>query len=223
MRNANLYLVTFLGFFFAVTVALAQSTSTSANENFVIDPTRPYVYLQLDHFGSGKPWRKEEPPYRLWFKLVNNCEVPITVRTTGVPEGTPKNEVGIMDHVVLDPPDHGVTVIAYYQIPQLENSPGTTRAALAPETEDKKHSRQMPDGYWYEVGSLQTILPGKSVLFSVPANHVSEHWHSEIPFEFQAPHSNGPLHEDPVGRPSNLVAYYLWDLPREIQDKIKKM
>jgi len=75
---------------------------------FVIDQNRPYVYLRFDHMSAGERFSDDEPPKRVWFRFVNNCGVGVVLRTFGVPEGSPKDEVGVMHNVVKDVPKFGV-------------------------------------------------------------------------------------------------------------------
>jgi hypothetical protein len=76
-------------------------TSTSPTI-FVIDDNRPYVYLTFDRMGKGVRFSDDEPPQRVWLHFVNDCRVGIVLRTFGVPEGSPKDEVGVMHDVAKD-------------------------------------------------------------------------------------------------------------------------
>jgi hypothetical protein len=37
------------------------------------------------------------------------------------------------------------------------------------------------------MGVLQTVAPGSDLIFSVPANHVSQYWYMQVPFHFSLP------------------------------------
>jgi hypothetical protein len=69
-------------------------------KSFLIDEKRPFVYIEFDHIGPGAPWSPDEPASRIWLHLRNNCRVPIVVLANGVPDGSPKDEVGVMHDVV---------------------------------------------------------------------------------------------------------------------------
>ena len=59
----------------------------------------------------------------------------------------------------------------------------------------KPRADEIPHDYWFEVGSFQSIPPGKGLFFSVPVNHVEQRWHFEIPFRFELP--KGERSRDP--------------------------
>ena len=80
---------------------LAQSTKT--DKGFLIDVNLPFVYVKFDHIGPGAPRSAEEPNSRIWLRFTNNCRIPILVRANGVPDESPKGEVGLEWEVVLDP------------------------------------------------------------------------------------------------------------------------
>jgi hypothetical protein len=83
---------------------VARPQDVHMSGGFVINPNRPFVYLEFDHIGKGIQRNEDEPAMRLWFKFVNNCNHAVKLRTYGVPEGSPPNEVGVIDDVVLTSP-----------------------------------------------------------------------------------------------------------------------
>lgn len=173
-----------------------SSTQTiGIGKNFLIDPNRPYVYLKFDHIGKGLQRSTDEPTSRIWLRLTNNCRLPITVVISGIPVGSPKDEVGVDDNVVADRPM------------LITNTKDEQKAAAKPNTP------RMPDAHLPEVGSLETILPGRSVLFSVPTNHVGEGWHFEIPFSFDLPKGKGFRDPNVSLGPQMSIAYGMYDIP----------
>jgi hypothetical protein len=171
---------------------------------FVINPNHPYLYIQFDHFGPGIPRNEDEAPNRVWLRLVNNCAITISLSVNGFPEGhKPPDEVAIKDDVVADPP------------PIVRIVSGTPDAPI-------KADEKPPYGYWSDVGSLEYIRPGKSILFSLPTSQFREGWHIEIPYEFVVPGGKGPRPEDIGGQPVMYVEYDLLWLPENIQQKVEK-
>jgi hypothetical protein len=128
--------------------------------DFVLNPAKPYVYLQFDHVGPRKPLRDGEGNVGLWLRIVNNCREPITVPTFGLTSGDPG--VGVFDEIIPDMLTTSVTA----------DPSGTAPAAPI----------RPPEGYSAEVFSMTHILPGKDLLFSVPLNHVSNQWFMRIRF-----------------------------------------
>lgn len=185
----------------------AQSTTTA----FVIDPNRPYVYLKLDHIAPGIPRSEGEPSARIWLHLRNNCRVPIIVRTYGLPDGSPEEEQGVMDRIVLNSEIWGQS----YGLSGI-----TSDGTVVPKPLTKPRADEIPHDYWFEVGSFQSIPPGKGLFFSVPVNHVEQRWHFEIPFRFELPKGERSYDPNVGGLPEMFITYSIFDLPPEQRSKI---
>jgi hypothetical protein len=164
-----------LAFLLFATSVRAQNATT----DFVLDQSKPYVYLQFDHLGPRKPIQEGEPAQGLWLRLVNNCRIPVKVRTYGFTTGDPGT--GVFDEVIPYPP-------------MLE-----IRSDLdQPPASEDQPKQKMPRGYDAELSSMSTVLPGKSLLFSVPRNHVSRDWFMRVKFALDVSKPSvgiGPLTE----------------------------
>lgn len=68
----------------------------------MIDENKPFVYVRFDHIGAGTQRDEDEPATRIWLRLVNNCRVPIVVTANGVPNESPKEEVGLRYWIVVN-------------------------------------------------------------------------------------------------------------------------
>jgi hypothetical protein len=174
-------------------------------EEFLINPDRPFVYLSFDHIGTGVRFSEDEPSTRIWLRIVNNCQLAIKVRTFGVPDGALAGEVGLLHEVVEDQP-----IL-------------TISADIPPKSAEHRNDvGMMPSGYQAELSSAATIGPGKDILFSVPANHIGQNWHIEIPIDFVLPPSHGLRNETVGGEPSVRVSYSEWDLPPAVKKSLLK-
>lgn len=122
-------------------------------KGFVIDQSVPWAYIKFDHLGERKPANDWESTKGLWLRLVNNCRVPIQISVLSPGTGDP-----------------GV-VVNFDVVP--------TPGRYAPDTEERK---KMPFGYAADIGTLVTIQPKGALLFSVPAESVSEHWYIQVRF-----------------------------------------
>lgn len=200
----------------AIAASLPQQPQSSTK--FVFDTNREFVYLKFDHLGKGiKRW-DFEPETRIWLRFVNNCNVPINLRTYGEPDGSPTGEVGVMDQVVEDPPRF-MQVITDEDAPapkvwtSLDPADLPAQNSLAAKKQGVEESATPPPGYWFEVGSQLTVRPGKEVLFSVPVDQLGKKWHVEIPFEFEVP--EGKIPRDPLigGLPVMHLEYSRYHLP----------
>jgi hypothetical protein len=98
-------------------VSVPLSAQTKMGKEFLIDVNSPFVYVKFDHIGPGAPRNPSEPNSRVWLRLRNNCRIAIIVRANGVPDDSPKNEVGLEYDVAGNPPVRGLV-----ELPNLLNS-----------------------------------------------------------------------------------------------------
>jgi hypothetical protein len=78
---------------------VASGFAQTSSKQFVIDQSKPYGYLKFDHVGERRPVKEGESSKGLWLRLVNNCYLPITIRTFG----TDDLQVGVDFEVVRAP------------------------------------------------------------------------------------------------------------------------
>jgi hypothetical protein len=204
-----------------------QSTTknTTQGSDFLIDPSKPYVYLELDHVGPRKPLRASEPNIGLWLRLKNNCTLPIViVAAFETSLRNPQEATMVMDEVVGDPhgpggdamggvygTPHGMEEMTdIVRIPNRNED--EVRSAEKAQREDpaEKEHRARPYGYngGYEplAPTLTMIPPGGQIIFSLPLNHVGKTWHFEIPFRLALPNKGR------TRPPYSYVAFYQEDL-----------
>jgi hypothetical protein len=153
----------------SLVVANAQKTAQS----FVLNEAKPYVYIAFDHAGKRKPLGQDEDKQGLWLKFVNNCRIPVTVGTFET--GTDDPGIGVFYDVVPFPVGGTKGIPG----PQAE---GPSKAATKPREDSSEPAAKPPEGYYAEVGSVTTVAPGESVLFSVPSNHLSSRWYLRVRF-----------------------------------------
>jgi hypothetical protein len=133
------------------------------HKRFVIDESMPYVYLAFDHFGKRKPIGRDEDFRGLWLRLVNNCSLPIRTDTFEPETGDPG--VGILDDVIV--PSNILITSNYQSGDEAQQTP--------------------PRGYSRDIVTTTVVAPGSSLLFSVPANHVTEKWYLRVRFQLEPP------------------------------------
>jgi hypothetical protein len=83
-------------------MTLAARAQNLATNDFVVDKSKPYVYLRFDHVGPRKPVQDGEGNVGLWIRVVNNCRIPIVLQSFSMPPGTAG--VGLFDEVVENEP-----------------------------------------------------------------------------------------------------------------------
>jgi hypothetical protein len=199
--------------------------------DFLIDLSKPYVYLEVDDVGARKPLREGEPNVGIWLHLVNNCRLPIVIVALEVPPADPNAPISIEDEVVPNPQGPGGDGLGggtYVQagihdlkeMDDIFHSPNLNEAEVRGAEwalkrtltrSQQKNTPERPHGYSSGHGPgvqmLTLIPPGGKVFFSVPANHVSKTWHFEIPFRF------GLKRQGLIRQPYSYVAFFWDDLP----------
>jgi len=215
MKKLPLILIVLAAFQIMGVAQSNHANRTSPSEGFLVDQSKPYVYLELDHVGPREQRNEDEPKEGIWLRLHNNCTVPVIVRTFGVPPNSPAGEIGVLDNVVANPPsDVGDGSVSYQRWPMEETPPNLatllggspSKAPASPMPTQREQSGGMPHGYGFPTSSFTTISPGQSIYFSLPRNQVSSQWHVEIPFRFAL-----KIHS-PIRSAYNFVALFEEDV-----------
>ena len=173
----------------------AQASSASP---FVIDRSKPYVYLKFDHVGPRKPLQSGEPEVGLWLSVVNNCHLPVVFKSFSMPPGVPG--MGLMDEVIEDTPG-------------LQIFPTPEEGKQIERREKERKAKHKPEGYSSEVSGIARVQPGGELLFSVPINHVDSDWHMQV--EFALDLDNASISSGPF----TYLPFYVWDIPKEARPK----
>jgi len=190
--------------------------------DFVLNPSKPYVYLVPDHVGPRKPLRDGESDTGMWFRLVNNCRLPLVIIASKSPAETEGEAFWVQDEVVPNKPSPGVDStgagVGYEKgqeaLTEIFLHPNQNEAEVRgaeKAAESARETSKQPHGYndGYQPGPqvLKVIPPGGEVLFSLPINHVGKTWHFEIPFRFAL------KQEGTIRQPYSYVALFWDDLP----------
>jgi hypothetical protein len=174
--------------------ALSQEKSPL---DFVLDHSKPYVYLKFDHIGPRKPHQDGEVSTGLWLRVVNNCRIPIVFRASGGLPGDIEEPV-LEDEVVEEEP-----------LLQIVASDPEIEGYRKDEELRQERLKQKPHGYSSEVSGVVTVQPGKELLFSFPVNHVDEYWYLRVKFALNLERSSV------VTGPFTYLPFYKWDIPRD--------
>jgi hypothetical protein len=124
-------------------------TGSDVAQQFVIDATKPYVYIRFDHTGRRRPLNEDEGTEGLWLRLVNNCRIPIVLPVRHPGNGDPG-------------------AILNYSVKRTGDRVTERELAL-----------KLPMGYSGGGGTRTTIEPGEDLLFSIPLNHIRERLYLE--------------------------------------------
>jgi hypothetical protein len=173
--------------------ASAQNTSV---QSFVLDQSKPFVYLKFDHIGPRKPLRNGEGNTGLWLRVVNNCRIPIVFESFSMPSGEPG--VGLMDEVVETEP-----ILQVYSTPEEKEE--------IQRREKLRKSKHKPEGYSSATSGVARVQPGSDTLFSVPLNHVDDDWYMRVKFALDIDKSSVA-----VG-PFTYLRFYEWNIPKGLR------
>jgi hypothetical protein len=173
-----------------VLAAMWAATYQVPGQEFVIDQTKPYVYIRFDHEGTRVPVLEGESTKGLWLRLVNNCRVPISVLSN-------------------DTRTQNAGVVINYEV--VANDGGPVPKLVGPGSSSSEQSEtKPPGGYSFHVGSRTVIAPGETLLFSVPANQVNPSWFVRATFKLE-PNKNR------VPQPSSEVDFTWNDIPKQFR------
>lgn len=192
---------------------------------FLIDVSKPYAYLEVDHVGPRKPVRDNEPDVGIWLRMKNNCRLPIAVVAVETQAKNGRDGIILENKIVPNAqgPSGGGDGVSGGILASREQEQIVALFRWPNRTEDEVRSAeevarlsgklvQRPRGYGSQSGfdsfRLIVIAPGDQILFSVPSNHVSKTWHFEIPFRLAVPNNSS------TRPPYSYLAFYQDDLDR---------
>lgn len=169
-----------------------------ASMPFLLDSSKPYVYLAFDHAGDRTPIYPGEDKKGIWFKFVNNCRIPVAIKTFDPGNGDPG--IGLQHEVIPIPTASFGGILSSTD----KSDRGQGRAELKP-----------PAGYSADLATLKRVEPGESVLFSVPLNHLSPQWYLRVEFTLDV---SGQRGDQPFSH-----AEFRWEaLPRSVREMSPK-
>lgn len=206
-------------------VVAANLATTQNGHNFLIDQSKPYVYLEVDHVGPRRPLHDGEPALGIWLHLKNNCMLPIIIIASGTRADRPDEPLWVGDEVVSNKPSTGTesmgsgighqpeqdTLTDIFLSPNENEAEVWGAEARVLKGSGQREVSDRPHGYNdnNEPGAqvIRVIPSGQEITFSLPINHVRENWHFEIPFRFALKHVRG------IRQPYSYVALYWDDIP----------
>jgi len=181
---------------FAVTICIALSGLAKAqtlDKHFKIDSQKPSVYIAFEKIGHRTPLRKDEKGSGVFLRLHNNLRASIRFCAFGIQNGVQMAfysddlEIGLNYEVEREVEDSGL---------------GTSSVSKR-----KQRPPDLPIGYL--TGGLChyfELMPGKSLLFSVPSEHLADGLIIKIPFNYQ-------WEETSEEKPEHFIRFYSSDLP----------
>ena len=191
---------------FVLASCVCASGQSQRRVDFVIDASKPYVFLKFDHIGSRRPIREGESSTGVWLRVVNNCHVPIVFEGR---DGTPGEPgVVLLDEVVDKEPMLEIFASPTPDI-QVESEPPTEPSGPIGNAVSKPNKK--PNGYTSELPGTYRVAPGKELLFSFPRNHVSSGWYMRVKFALDLNSSSASI------GPFTYLPFHENDLPKEFR------
>jgi hypothetical protein len=159
-------------------------------DRFVIDSSKPYVFIEFDHVGDRKPLSGSESRRGVWLRVVSNCRVPITIDAFDLGTGDPG--MGIFYDIIPVKPHAGW-------------------AGTSGEVQGLEGPKNVPQGYYFSNQTIShvTIPSGGNLLFSVPSNHIQPEWYLQAKFQFDLPSTSAGRQPQPI----SLLRFIWLDLP----------
>lgn len=182
---------------FPASYAHAQRKATrQARSSVRLIKNKPSVYITFERTGRREPMEVGETNMGIWLRLHNNTRWGISFCASGVPEAY--GEVGMYYEV--------------QEIPFQENG-GTYAEDTSGENLAKRGMREIPAGHRIgHVCHVYKLPPGKSILFSIPREHLAENLAIKVAFNYEWEESediNSCL------EPQHSVHFYAPRLPSE--------
>jgi hypothetical protein len=151
-------------------LGLQKSTQEEAKSQ-LLRKDRPSVYLEFDRIGKAPPLFDGENEERIWLKLHNNSKW--TIEFCSFPVKSQYGGTGIVYAVKHQQP----TLVSV----GVEGS--SSRTTTLPGDKDQRENAKAPQGY--STGDTCTAYylgSGKSVVFSLPRDHLRKNLYLEIEF-----------------------------------------
>lgn len=167
--KAILFALLFFVCFPSLSYVHAQRKATNKARSTVrLVKDKPSVYITFERKGKRGPLDAGESNVGIWLRLHNNTRWDISFCASGVPEEY--GEVGM-----------------YYEVEEIpfQESGGSYAQAAQGETLAKIEKREIPPGHRIgHVCHVYKLLSGKSLVFSVPREHLAENLAIKVAFNY---------------------------------------
>ena len=177
---------TSLLFWFVVPMLFALSQDTSRQKEAKLEKDRAAVYITFECAGSREPRREGESNNGIWLRLHNNLRWGLTVpgfdpKVPGFTVPTTSTTKSRTDEVVL-----------YYEVEDTRMRRGRVLLREVSEKNGETGSEQgprippLPIGYrMTDLAKTIPLASGRSVLFSIPSEHLTRDLAVSLSFHFQ--------------------------------------
>lgn len=193
VTHMSALLIVALGLCTSILSASAQKQRhTAAKTDVRIIKSKPSVFISYDHEGNREPLKTAESNHGVWLRLHNNTKTALFFASFSVQRAL--GEVGMFyDLVAVSQPDN-------YRDPSLATP--------------KTMAEELPVGYTRgHTSSAYLLGPGRSVLFSVPREHLPKGVALRVSFNYEW-ELEGDMEFVRRGEPEHYVLFYSSSLPK---------
>ena len=201
-------------FVFASSV-FSQHDGPSKKADVVVSKGNPTVYITFERAGTRKPMDAGESDRGIWLRLHNNTRWSISFCTPGLYLGSRiesyrlrdgRGALGLRDGVEIQA-CHGVEQVSYYESETTSNGGININESV--------RVQNIPVGYNRgHVSSTSWLPPGRSVILSVPYEHLAKHLGVYLSFKYEwetAENDSGN------NEPEHRAYFRASDLPKKLQ------
>lgn len=197
----------FIGLLFWIVVPMSLAMGQNASRKEAkLEKDRPAVYITFECAGSREPRREGESNNGIWLRLHNNLRWGLTV------PGFDPTVPGFTVPTISTTKSRTGEVVLYYEVEDTRMRRGRVVLREVSEKNDGTGSEQEPKtppppvGYrMTDVVKTISLAPGGSVLFSIPAEHLTRDLAVSLSFHFQW--------EGSVDETEHRVYFYGSDVP----------
>jgi len=219
MNSAKAFIVIFIACSF-VAVAPAQRRKTRrVSSDIRILKNYPTVYISFERLGKREPRRTDEGDEGVWLRLHNNTRWRLSLKAYGAPDKAfargNEEEVGMFYEVEAAPKPQLVFSDSP-TLPPLELPSSGTQQPKVNTVEtleiEKYKDCEVAFGDRCHACSVIELPPGKSLLFSVPREHLCENLMLYVSYNYQWEFDEGRFAGS--GEPQHNVYFYGSQIPK---------
>lgn len=190
-----------------------QATSKA---DVVISRGKPTVYITFERAGDRMPSHTEESNKGLWLSLHNNTRWTISFCTESSYIGRKTTGQRLNDGRVVLGLREGTEVSACYEVEAVRAYESGRNPQGGLFTEQPVTTQQPPIGTRGHLLATSWLPPGRSVIFSIPREHLAKHLAIYVLFNYEWETGERDLGN---GEPQHRVYFRASDLPENIPSK----
>lgn len=201
--------------FVFVSAVFSQSNGPFKKADVVVSKGSPTVYITFERAGSRKPQDAGESERGIWLRLHNNTPWSISFCTPGLYLGSRIETYRLRDGRGALGLRQGVEIYACHGVEQVSYYESETTSNGGININESVRVENIPVGYNRgHVFSTSWLPPGRSVILSVPREHLAKHLGVYLSFKYEwetAENDSGN------NEPEHRVYFRASALPKKLQ------